>query len=86
MKGPYYEITDNTENIIRLVGKIQAPDSIECQMIQVGGATAEEAHTRADSIYKAISAGAPFDSIAKKYNQNATKQWIQPVRKRSYFR
>ena len=76
MKGPYYEITDNTENIIRLVGKIQAPDSIECQMIQVGGATAEEAHTRADSIYKAISAGAPFDSIAKKYNQNATKQWI----------
>ena len=45
-------------------------------MIQVGGATAEAAQKTADSIYTALKAGAPFDSIAKKYGQQGTKQWL----------
>lgn len=76
MKGPYYEASDNTNNIIKLIAKTQAPDSIECRMIQVGGATLEATRKSADSIYTALKNGASFDSVAKKYNQNAAKQWL----------
>lgn len=76
LKGPYYEPSDNSDNIIKLVSKMQAPDSVQVRMIQVGGATAEAAHKSADSIYAAIKGGAPFDSIAKRYKQQAQKQWL----------
>ena len=76
MTGPYYEIADNSENIIKLFGTIQAPDSIQYKMIQVGGATIENTRKSADSIYTALKNGAIFDSIAHKYNQQSPEQWI----------
>lgn len=76
VKGPYYNASDNSDNIIKLIAKTQAPDSVQCRMIQVGGQTAETAHKSADSIYAAIKAGADFEAIAKKYKQKAEKQWI----------
>ena len=74
--GPYYEIADNSENIIKLMGSIQAPDSIQCKMIQVGGQDIEAVRKSADSIYTALKNGAVFDTIAHKYNQQAQEQWI----------
>ena len=76
MTGPYYELSDNSENIIKLFGSIQAPDSILCRTIQVGGTTVEAARKSADSIYAALKAGAVFDSIAQKYKQKAPEQWL----------
>lgn len=76
VKGSYYEMSDNTDNIIKVVAKMEAPDSIQYKAIQVGGKTVEEARKSADSIYAALQAGAVFDSIAKKYNQPAQEQWI----------
>ena len=67
---------DNTLNIIKLVSKQQLPDSVQYRQIQVGGATAQEAATRADSIYKALSAGADFEALAKKYGQTGEKTWL----------
>ena len=67
---------DNTLNLIKLVSKQQLPDSVQYRQIQVGGATAQEAATRADSIYKALSAGADFEAIAKKYGQTGEKTWL----------
>lgn len=67
---------DNTLNIIKLVSKQQLPDSVQYRQIQVGGATAQEAATRADSIYKALSAGADFEVLAKKYGQTGEKTWL----------
>ena len=67
---------DNTLNIIKLVSKQQLPDSLQYRQIQVGGATAQEAATRADSIYKALSAGADFEVLAKKYGQTGEKTWL----------
>ena len=68
---------DNTLNVIRLISKSELPDSIEFQAIQVGGETPEAAHTRADSIYKALSADASqWDAIAKKYGQTGAKTWL----------
>ena len=67
---------DNTLNIIKLVSKQQLPDSVQYRQILVGGATAQEAATRADSIYKALSAGADFEVLAKKYGQTGEKTWL----------
>lgn len=67
---------DNTLNIIKLVSKQQLPDSVQYRQIQVGGATAQEAATRADSIYKALSTGADFEVLAKKYGQTGEKTWL----------
>lgn len=67
---------DNTLNIVKLVAKRELPDSIQFRAIQVGGANAAEAATRADSILNAIKAGADFEAVAKKYGQTGEKTWM----------
>jgi peptidyl-prolyl cis-trans isomerase D len=67
---------DNTLNVVKLIAKTQAPDSIEYRQIQVGGATAEAAKKTADSIYTALKAGADFEQLAQKYGQTGAKQWL----------
>ena len=74
--APFETRLDNTLNVVKLIGKQQLPDSVEFRMIQVGGATAEEAQKTADSIYSVLKAGTPFDTIAVKYGQNGAKQWL----------
>ena len=74
--APFETTGDNTLNVVKLISKQQMPDSVEFRMIQVGGADEAAAQKTADSVYNAIKAGAPFDSIAKKYGQEGTKQWI----------
>lgn len=74
--GPVENAQDNTLNLIKLVAKQQLPDSVQFRAIQVGGATADEAHNRADSVFKALSAGADFATIAKKYGQEGKEQWM----------
>ena len=76
MKAPYYYAADNTMNIIKLLNKVSAPDSIQLRQIQVAGADVEAAKKTADSIMTALNNGTPFDSIAKKYNQTGEKLWI----------
>lgn len=68
---------DNTLNAIHLISKQELPDSVEFAAIQVGGETVDAAHTRADSIMKALNADpAQWEAIAKKYGQTGEKQWI----------
>ncbi len=74
--APFETAADNTINVVKLISKQQLPDSVEFRMIRVGAETAEATQKRADSIYTAIKAGAPFDSIAKKYGQTGDKQWL----------
>lgn len=74
--GPYYNKMDNTSNIIRLIATESRPDSVEIRQISVPGVDMAAAQKTADSIMTALQAGANFDTIAKKYNQPATKQWI----------
>jgi len=73
---PFETKSDNTINVVKLLSKTQAPDSIEYRQIQVGGATVEAAKKTADSIYTALKAGADFEALAKKYGQNGQKQWL----------
>lgn len=67
---------DNTLNVIRLISKVQLPDSVQFRAIQVGGASADEAHKRADSIYTALKAGADFAALAKTYGQTGDQNWL----------
>ena len=74
--GPFETKSDNTLNVVKLLSKVQMPDSIEYRQIQVGGATLEEARKTADSIYTALKAGADFGQLAEKYGQTGQKQWL----------
>ena len=67
---------DNTLNIVKLVNKQQLPDSIQYRVIQVAAASVAEAKTKADSIQGAISGGADFEAVAKKYGQTGEKAWM----------
>ena len=51
--APFETKGDNTLNVVKLLSKVQMPDSIEYRQIQVGGATLDEARKTADSIYTA---------------------------------
>ena len=74
--APFETKSDNTLNVVKFIAKSQQPDSIEFRVIQVGGASIDAARKTADSIFTAIKAGAPFDTIATKYGQEGTKQWL----------
>ena len=73
---PFETASDNTLNVVKLLGKSQQPDSIEFRAIQVAGATVDAARKTADSIMTALCSGVVFDSIARKYNQDGQKQWL----------
>ena len=74
--GPFETKSDNTLNVLKLLSKVQMPDSIEYRQIQVGGATLDEVRKTADSIYTALKAGANFEELAQKYGQTGNKQWL----------
>ena len=67
---------DNTLNIIKVLSKSQLPDSVQFRQIQIAAATPELAKTKADSIQKALAAGADFEVLAKKYGQEGEKVWF----------
>lgn len=74
--GPYYNSMDNTMNIIRLYSAKTLPDSVQYRAIGIPAIDMTLAEKTADSIMTAIKAGAPFDTIAKKYNQTGEKVWL----------
>ena len=74
--GPFVHDHDNTINIVRLIEKVSLPDSVEVRQIAAPGTDMAAVEKTADSIMTALAAGANFDTIAKKYDQPATKTWI----------
>ena len=74
--GPFVHNHDNSINIVRLINKVSLPDSVEIRQIAAPGNDMAACEKTADSIMAALAAGADFDTIAKKYDQPATKTWI----------
>ncbi len=71
--GPVENKDDNTLNIIRLMAKVELPDSVQFRQIQVAG---DKAKQSADSILNALQAGGDFEAIARKYGQTGEKIWF----------
>ena len=67
---------DNTLNIIRVLSKAQLADSIQFRQINIAAATPDESRAKADSIQKALTGGADFDALAKRYGQTGEKVWF----------
>lgn len=76
VKPTYYNAQDNTINTIKLIGKEEAPDSILYRQIASTKADPAERKAQADSILKALNAGASFAELAKKYGQPSDSVWI----------
>ncbi len=75
--APFETKDDNTFNVVRLMGKVSQPDSVEYRSMMVVGETPAKAQQSADSVFKALQEGADFEAIAKKYyEQTGQKQWI----------
>lgn len=73
--GPTKNVAENTMNVVKYIAKIQQPDSVEYRVLAVAG-NDNEAKQKADSILTALNAGAPIDTLAKRYNQSAEAQWL----------
>lgn len=74
--GPVENKLDNTINVIHLIAKQQLADSIQFRQIAVPAQDLTEAKQKADSIYKAITAGADFSAVAKNYGQTGEQTWL----------
>ncbi len=72
----YMNPADTTLNIVRLLGRVSRPDSVEVREIGIQNMDAAAAKVTADSIINALNAGEEFDSIAKRFDQPGTKHWI----------
>lgn len=75
-KAPYYNASDNTLNVLRLVSKQELPDSVLYRLIGVQGKDEADMTQRADSIMGALKAGASFKSLAQKYGQPGDSAWV----------
>ena len=67
---------DGTMNVVKVLGKVSLPDSVEFRAIQIVDQDIAKAGTRADSVLNALKGGADFETIAKKYGQTGTKSWL----------
>jgi len=72
----YTNLADTTLNIVRLLGRVSRPDSVEVREIGIQNLDIAAAKVTADSIVNALNAGEVFDSIAKRFDQAGTKHWI----------
>ena len=73
---PFESHSDNTFNVVKLIGRTTQADSIEFRVISLMDRTMDAAAKSADSIMQALNGGMPFDSIAKNYGQTAQKTWL----------
>ncbi len=76
VKVPFYNAGDNTFNLIKLVSKVQAPDSVQLTQLAVIGASTEEIKQRTDSVMNALAGGANFAELAKAYGQPTDTFWV----------
>ena len=73
---PFESRRDNSLNVVKLINRVQQPDSVEFRMISLVGRQLAASEKSADSIMNALQSGEPFDSISKIYGQAGQKIWL----------
>ncbi len=76
VKDPSFDPMTNTYYTYKLLGKTTQADSVLFRQLGVIGKDEADIAKKADSIMTALSAGAQFKDIAKKYNQEGDSSWI----------
>ena len=71
-----YDPITNSFYTFKVLGKENQPDSVLYRQLAVIGKDEADVAKKADSIMTAISGGASFKDIAKKYNQTGDSTWI----------
>ena len=84
VKATYYNAQDNTINTIKLIAKEEAPDSILYRQIASTQVDPAKRKEQADSILKALNAGASFAELAKKYGQRSDSVWVTSAQYESF--
>lgn len=74
--APVYDAMTNTYYTFKLIAKASEADSVLFRQIGVIGKDEKDIAGKADSIVNALSAGANFKEIAKKYNQTGDSVWV----------
>lgn len=74
--APKYDAMTNTYYTLKLLAKATEPDSVLFRQIGVVGKDQADITKKADSIMSALSAGADFKAIAKKYGQTGDSTWL----------
>lgn len=75
-KTPAYDPMTNTYYTYKVLGRTTQPDSVLFRQMGVIGKDEADIAKKADSIMVALSGGAKFKDIAKKYNQEGDSAWI----------
>lgn len=76
LNAPQYNAQDNTYNIVKLVAKTEAPDSVLYRVLPIGAADPTAAATRADSALKALKGGANVKDVAKNLGVTTDSMWV----------
>ena len=76
VKAPAYDAMTNTYYTYKVLGKTTQADSVLFRQIGVIGKDDADIAKKADSIMTALSSGANFKELAKKYNQVGDSTWI----------
>ena len=67
--GPYYNASDDSYNVFKIIQKVSAPDEIVYRQLQVYADTEAKTDLLTDSILIALKMGSDFAEIAKNYGQ-----------------
>ena len=73
---PAYDGMTNTYYAYKLLDKATQPDSVLYRQLVVIGKDEADIAKKADSIMTALSGGAAFKELAKKYNQTGDSTWL----------
>ena len=73
---PVYDAATNSFYTVKLLDKKVVADSVLFRQMAVIGKDEQDIAKKSDSIMNAISSGAKFKDIAKKYNQVGDSAWI----------
>ena len=76
VKAPAFDPMTNTYYTYKVLAKTTQPDSVLFRQLGVIGKDEADIAKKADSIMAALSSGAQFKDVAKKYNQTGDSSWI----------
>lgn len=85
VSGPYYNMSDTTLNVFRVLDKAEMPNTVEFRMIVVNNADMTKATSVSDSIYNALKGGADFATVAKNYGQTGETSTLNAKEYEAYL-